>query len=299
MSATGRFGIEIELNSLDSRDFVKNPLGKGERPEGMERVSSVLRGIDVDCEVHDWRYNHDPKVWSCKPDNSCGMELCSPVMGMEEIDSMVAVMDALAGDDSLKTDSRCAFHAHLELSTTACDSSLGSILAWWIKCEHVFMDFAHPSRKNNRYCRPIGITDIVDSEDVVSSEILFKKLSSKYLSLNTFHIFNRRRASIEFRIAEGTKDSEFARAWIEILVCFAERAEAAGLPGDYLWMHPREVLEFLDLDRGLQEKFLERLVSNCRADASEFFSASTRIHALEVYSEMLAACRQTFQYCPF
>jgi hypothetical protein len=165
-----------------------------------------------------------------------------------------------------------------------CDGGLGSILAWWIKCEHVFFDFARPHRKNNRYCRPIGLTDILDSDDPVVPEILFKKLSFKYLSLNTYHLFGRRRPTIEFRLAEGTKDSYFASRWIRLLLAFSRRAVSSGLPFDYTWLSPEEVLNFMDLEADLEGWFLDRLVSNCSAGRSEFFSFPRRAHAMDAYS---------------
>lgn len=282
---TGRFGVEIELNSLDSRDFVKNPLKKDERPCGIDRVASIVSSLGLKCDVHDWKYNHNPSTWSCKPDNSCGIELCSPVMS--DAGDLREVMDALADDDALVADRRCAFHVHLELAGMDLDESVASIPCWWIKCEHVFMDFADPSRKNNKYCRPIGITDIVSSDDQVIPEVIFKKLAVKYLSLNAFHLFNRRRPSLEFRIAEGTKDFGMAGRWVEILLAFADRAVSAGIPSDYRWIRPREVLEFMRLEGDLEDWFLRRLMKNSEADASEFFSAERRRHARENYASIL------------
>lgn len=281
---TGRFGVEIELNSPDGRNYAKNPLSRGEMPAGVDLAAGIVRSSGFPCEVHEWRYDHNPASWSCKPDNSCGMELCSPVMGVGDLPDLAAVMDALASDPSLTADERCSFHVHLELSDMSCDDTLGSMLAWWVKCEHVFVDFARQHRKNNRYCRPIGLTDILDSDDLVVPEILFKKLSFKYLSLNTYHVFNRRRPTVEFRIAEGTKDSKFALNWIRLLLSFSSVAVSSGLPEDYRWISPGEVLDFMRLDSDLEGWFLDRLVSNCLAPSSEFFSFPRRIHAANLYS---------------
>ena len=279
---TGRFGVEIELNSLDGRNFIKNPLKRGEMPFGIERVAEVVRSSGFDCEVHDWRYDHDPKIWSCKPDNSCGIEVCSPVMRAGYYSALASVMDALSSDSSLSADENCSFHVHIELSSMDCDEGLGSILSWWVKCEHVFFDFATPRRKNNRYCRPIGLTDILDSDDIVASEIIFKKLSFKYLSLNTFHMFNRRRPTIEFRMAEGTMDSSFASNWVDLLMSFCKKAVSSGLPADYSWLSPREVFDFMNLEPHLECWFLNRL--DCTSYASEFFSPARRRHAMNFYS---------------
>lgn len=281
---TGRFGVEIELNSPDGRNFFKNPLSKGEMPAGIDVAAKAVRDAGFPCEVHEWRYDHNPKGWSCKPDNSCGMEVCSPVMEIGDFSVLTSVMDSLSSETSLTADERCSFHVHLELSDMGCDDALGSVLAWWVKCEHVFFDFARPHRKNNRYCRPVGVTDILDSEDLVVPEILFKKLSFKYLSLNTYHAFNRRRPTIEFRIAEGTKDSTFALNWIRLILRFARKSATEGLPADYTWLRPDQVIDFMDLEPELESWFLGRLLFNCSGGKSEFFSFPRRIHAMDAYS---------------
>jgi len=288
LATTGRFGAEIELNSLDFRDFVKNPLRNGERPAGMDHVAGIVSRLGFSCEIQDWQYNHNPSCWSCKPDNSCGLELCSPVLDEGTKSQLFQVMDAISNDDSILVDERCAFHVHLELSSMDFNDSCASILAWWIKCEHVFVDFASPLRKNNFYCKPIGLTDVFSSDEKVSSDIIFRKLSAKHFSANAFHLFNRRRPTLEFRVAEGTKNSFFADMWIRVLLRFAEVASNRGMPSDYLWISPEEVLKFMNLDGDLESWFVSRLLSNCCLGSSECFSPKKRKHAMDSYILRLA-----------
>jgi hypothetical protein len=281
---TGRFGVEIELNSLDFRDFVKNPLANGERPVGMDRIAEVVSGLGFNCEIQDWQYNHNPSFWTCKPDSSCGLELCSPVLDGSSKDQLFLVMDALSADDSILVDERCAFHVHLELSSMELKDSFAAILAWWIKCEHVFVDFASPLRKNNFYCKPIGITDTFAPDETVCAKTIFRKLGYKHFSANAFHFFSRRRPSLEFRIAEGTKDSLFADRWIKTLLRFAESAASRGMPSDYLWIPPEKVFQFMNLDSDLESWFVSRLLSNCQSGSSECFSPRNRFHASQSYA---------------
>jgi hypothetical protein len=280
---TGRFGVEIELNSPDLRDFVKNPLKSGEYPSGMDRIASIVSKLGFDCQLHEWRYNHNSSCWCCKPDRSCGIELCSPVLDKESKHQLFLVMDALSDDPSVLIDERCSFHVHIELSSMDFNESAASILAWWVKCEHVFFDFAAPFRKNNFYCRPIGTSDLFAPDETVHFEKIFSKLRHKHFSANAFHLFNRRRKTLEFRLAEGTRDSFFADMWIKTIFSFAKAAESRGLPSDYLWMTPLEVLEFMNMDSSIEEWFLSRLISNCLFGNSECFSPYNRKHALEAY----------------
>jgi hypothetical protein len=291
---TGRFGVEIELNSLDGRDFIKNPLSYGEAPSGINLVADLVSGLGLECKIQDWGYNHNPNCWFCKPDSSCGMELCSPVLSQDNKDQLFSVLDAISAHHLLTTDERCSFHVHVELPSMEMDESHAPILAWWIKCEHVFLDFANRNRKNNFYCRPIGLMDMFNHDECVSSPSIFKKLNCKHLSANSFHLFNRRRPTLEFRIGEGTKDARFADMWIKTILRFCESALRAGMPSDYLWLRPAEVVEFIDLDDSLREWFLTRLALNARLEGSECFSPKNRSHALGNYQSLL---RQTLNNC--
>ena len=219
-------GVEIELNSLDNRDFLKNPLLRGEMPFGIDRISGLISSIGLESEIHGWQYDHANKKWCCKPDSSCGIEICSPVLRFSELDQIFDVLDALAKHDEITTDNRCSFHVHVDLS----QDEIASVLAWWIKCEHVFIDFATSNRKNNRYCRGVGLTSALNADDPVLPPVLFKKMSDKYLTANCFHFFNQKRSSVEFRLAEGTKNSEFASNWIALIFCFIDACKEEGIP---------------------------------------------------------------------
>lgn len=283
---TGRFGVEIELNSFDCRDFVENPLVRGEKPYGMDKVAEKLSRIGFECEVHDWQYNHNPSCWSCKPDSSCGIELCSPVMDLNSKHKLSEVLNCIKDDSEIPVDHRCSIHVHLELSSTEATHAAASILAWWIKCEHVFLDFADPSRKNNYYCKPIGLTDIIDSKDEVSATQLLKKLSKKHFSANSFHFFNKKRSTLEFRLGEGTKDANFVNMWIDVLLNFSQQACLNGLPSNYLWISPEEVIEFMRMDESLKIWFISRLTQNTRFNSSEYFSIENRKHAILYYESI-------------
>lgn len=274
-------GVEIELNSLDNRDFLSNPLLRGEMPFGIEQVSRLISNIGLESEVHSWQYDHGNKKWSCKPDASCGIEVCSPVLRFCELDQIFDVLDTINREDSIKADNRCSFHVHVDLS----DDEVGSVLAWWIKCEHVFMDFATAHRKNNKYCRGVGLTSLFNSDDPVIPCVLVKKMSDKYLTTNSFHFFNKKRRSIEFRLAEGTKNSEFASNWIALIFCFIDACKESGLPKDYVWLDTNEVLDFIfkNATAPLKKWFLERLLSNCLAGSCFPFDKETRRHAFDEY----------------
>lgn len=288
-----KFGIEIEFNSFDNRDFLLNPLSYGDLPQGINEFASIIRSLGQEVDVQNWQYNHNNSNWICKPDASCGIEVCSPVFFKDDFGSIFLVLDELQKDSRIKQDERCSLHVHVDVGdlvngfNLASSDKLAAVLAWWIKCEHIFMDFACPSRKINRYCRCISLLDMFDHEEEVTPLRVVTKLSDKYLSLNTFHLVNRRRQTIEFRIAEGTTDSNFISNWIELISIFIDKSISNGLPSNYCWLDHVDFFNFLDIkDKVLKNWFLDRLISNCCSGKFGCFSGLFRHHALLEYSNL-------------
>jgi len=264
-----KFGVEIEINSFDNRNFLKNPLRKGETPLGLDEVVQSILNLGLNACGQSWGHNHNNSKWICKPDSSCGIEICSPVFEENSMEELLCVMKLLAEDKRINVDERCSFHVHTDIGSieNIYNSKLLSyILAWWIKCEHVFIDFAVNYRKCNRYCRFIGITDLFDHEEDVSTFRAISKLSDKYLTLNTYHLFNKRRHTLEFRIGEGTKDWVFVKNWISVINNFLIAVRNADPPKNYKWLDHVEVLNFLNFSKDQKELeiwFLNRLLNNC------------------------------------
>jgi hypothetical protein len=242
-----RFGVEIELDATDGRDFAARPLVYGEMPAGYDRVVRIVSDLDMEIQHHGWKHNHNNSVWICKPDSSCGMELCSPVMDESEMDDLVRVMDALAADPALTSGPNCSLHVHVDVSDLVegipeSSDSLCSVLAWWVKCEPFMLESVPEARRNSRFCRCIGMTDLFDHEERVVPCLAVSKLREKYLSLNAHHLVARKRNSIEFRVLEGTKDSSLVSSWVGFVLNFVRRASAAGAPENYRWASPEEFI---------------------------------------------------------
>lgn len=282
-----KFGIEIELNSFDNRNFMERPLENGELPEGTNDVASLIRDLGLNVCIQSWGHNHNNTAWICKPDASCGIEICSPVLHDKK--SIFLVLDKLSKDKRIKQDNRCSFHIHVDVSDLISDNpnssiNLSCVLAWWVKCEHIFLDFAVPERKTNKYCKCIGLMDLFDHDEEILPFRLISKMSDKYLSLNTHHLFNRKRHSIEFRIFESTTDFDFASNCIDLVLNFIDQSIFHGLPKNYTWLDPNDFFDFFDLkDIKLKNWFLERLVLNCGLKNFGCFSIKDRSHALLQY----------------
>lgn len=276
-----RFGVEIELNASDRRDFKKNPLKKDEQPAGIEYVANVLmKVIQSPVEIKKHHHTHNNNSWVLKPDSSCGIEICSEVTrGYYGVKRICQVIQAFSDDPEIKLDERCSLHLHMDVSDTTL-SQLGTALAWWIKGEPVFLDAMTPNRKRNRYCQSVGMSDYFDVDTKFDPDKVIKKLGiQKYFSINTYHMNQKKRSTIEFRImgAEGCRDAFLAKNWIRLLIHFFEMGRNAPPPvpyekgnpkSGYCWLDPIDVFDFLgfngeyELSKGMLQTrnwFLARL----------------------------------------
>jgi len=276
-----RFGVEIELNATDGRS---RPPGEN-LPEGIHYVGNLVsRTLHLPVEVNKWHHTHHNPVWVIKPDSSCGLEVCSPVSkGKYGIRHICQVVDAVDADPNLSADHRCSLHVHVEVGDLT-QEQLAAVLAYWIKCEAVFMDSMPASRKRNRYCQFLGVSELFEHDSEFTPHQLVSRLSNyKYYSVNTYHYSKGKRPTIEFRITEAAAcvDSYLLKNWVRLILHFVERAKDQPLPGKYqddnqwtsfLWLDPRDVFSILgflpgqyQLTQEMDETrhwFLTRLLAN-------------------------------------
>ncbi|RDJ35354.1 MAG: hypothetical protein DWQ19_11100 [Crenarchaeota archaeon] len=284
-----RFGVEMEMNAFDLRDFKTHPLNNKnhEMPEGILEVANhihTMTGNNV--EVKGWHSTHNNKNWVIKPDSSCGMELCSPVSkGWPGLKNICQVAESLRSLRCLSIDDRCSLHLHVDVAD--CDrKQIANILTYWVKCESVFLDSVPNYRKRNQFCQCIGMTDLFDVNTPWNSDQIIRALgNNKYYTANCYHYFKKSdsgRASIEFRIIEnyGCVDPYLIKNWIRLIVHFVECARKASIPSEYMphdpwsgfcWLDPEDVMRFLGfldnnpLSKGMEQTrnwFLARLYNN-------------------------------------
>jgi hypothetical protein len=283
-----RFGVEIELNTLDGvvRKLDKD---KGETPFGATEVAFIIRKtLNKPVEIHDWHSTHNNKNWIVKPDSSCGIEICSPILkGWRGLASLIKVIASFR-EAGMKADQRCSLHVHVNIADLDRDQ-LASVIAYFIKCEHVIFDSLPSHRKINRYCQFLGMSDLFyDNFKMDPDELISRVSGSKYYSLNAYHFYNsggfnslnNRKKTIEFRVAENEAclDPFFTKNWIRFLLHFVEVTKNLPLPHDYregdpwsglLWLNPKDVFKILKFDepmsdglRQMKDWFIGRIMKN-------------------------------------
>lgn len=280
-----RFGVEIEINTFDG--IIRR--GRNDVPDGAVDVALIIRNIlNQKVEIQSWDHNFNNDFWIIKPDSSCGIEVCSPVMkGTRDLKNLIKVVEEFK-KKGVNADERCSFHVHMSIEDLS-QEQLASVIAWYIKCEHVFIDSVPSYRKVNRYCQVLGMTDIFYDKFPMDPEKIISSISDvKYYSLNTYHFMkgggftsnNKRKKTIEFRIGENEMclDGLHVKNWIKLLLHFIEVTKNKPLPKEYkkgdqwsglLWLDPENIVKVLNFDKkcsnGLnqvKEWFIKRILIN-------------------------------------
>lgn len=265
-----RFGVEIELNTSDG---VVNKIYSNEIPNGIDYVAYLIKDtIHKRVDIRSHAFHHNNKLWIVKPDMSCGIEVCTPVLkGWNDLKMLLRVIQRFK-EASIKSDERCSLHVHVNVADLS-ETQLAVVTAFYIKCEHLFFDAMPLNRKNNRYCKFIGYSDMFDTDTPMCPKLINKKFSeSKYHSANAFHfmksgeydIENCNRPTMEFRIAgnQACRDPFFAKNWIRLLLHFVDIAKKLPMPEAYrkgdpwtglAWLDPSDIFKLLQFDQPLSE----------------------------------------------
>lgn len=271
-----RFGVEIELNTKDGI-VRKIDYRNGETPNGSDHIALLIHEVtNSSVEIQGWGHNYNNDFWIVKPDSSCGIEVCTPILkGYEGITELVKVVESFR-KAQISADNRCSLHVHVNIADLD-ENQLASVIAWYIKCEHIFMDLVPSNRKINRYCQMLGMTDSFDTEFYMDPLSLIEAVSNvKYYSLNAYHFlqgggfssYNTKKKTIEFRIGDNGMclDGFAVKNWIRLLLHFVDIAKNKSLPPDYkdndnwtglVWLEPTEVFEFLQFDKECSQGLLQ------------------------------------------
>lgn len=282
-----RFGVEIEINAFDGRN---RPMGQdlGRLPDGIHNVANIVqKNVKEKVFIQKWGNNHNNDSWILKPDSSCGIEVCTPVLkGLDGVQEVCAVVDAFGNEPKIKADSRCSFHVHVDVHDLN-KEQIASVLTWWIKCEYVFANMVPLSRKRNKYCQLVSFSDVVDAVEyplISAGSLIFSLGRHKYFSVNTYHLSNNKRKTIEFRIMDSSSCCNYfdAKNYILFLLHFVNISSKLPLPDNYekdnqmtgyAWLDFRNVVSLLQFND-------ENMLSDGMLEVKNWFFMRMKQHTL-------------------
>jgi hypothetical protein len=234
-----KFGVEFEVNKSVSR----------------RKLASYIRKLFPrdKIKIRSWETNVDNLEWICKTDASCGYEICSPVMsGFKDLDKIRKVSDFLKLK-GVKVNSSCGLHIHIgskDIST----HQLGKILAYWLKSESIIFS-AFPSRRtNNHFCKSVRkSSNIILSKNYAPRQLVGACFQHRNQSLNIRAYSSR--GAIEFRIMEGTLNSDDITNWIMFCSYFTDYVKNMKMPENLISFSLKEFWKELGLEGTVSEEF--------------------------------------------
>lgn len=193
-----KFGVELEIS----------------RPVNCYTVTQALEALRLSHPVRNMaRYCRSPgNHWDVKLDGTCGVEVASPRLCLNDFSELEQVCAALR-DIGATQSTNCGTHVHhsaRDLST----ASLRKLLMWWNAMSPVFELIVPHHRRNNYHCSRITMP-----WEVVRTYTRVRHIG-RYTSLNFTSL--RRFGTVEFRTLEGTMDSERIYNWIVLTQSFVE-----------------------------------------------------------------------------
>lgn len=307
---TRKFGVEIELNAFDGRAEIQIH----EQPMGIQYIASLISNhLEDYVEIQPWNPTvwHDTNgFWLVKPDASCGMEVCTPIMkGWTGLREVCQVVELLSKNPRIEADRRCSLHVHIDVSDCS-NYDIANILRFWIKFEPVFMDAMPDQRKRSRYCQYIGMWDWMNTDRVITPNDLIELLGkNKYFSVNSYHLYKKNRQTIEFRIgeAEMCRNPFAVKNWVRLLIHFVEVFKNTKssyyqyVEGDvwssFLFLDVDDLMAMLfpgELSPGLQQVrnwFLARMVMHIVSDLKGVYNGNARRANIKKLLKITEECK--------
>lgn len=277
--------MEIELNTA-SGEVVAIDVSKKEIPDGAARVANIIsETLREQVEVRGWHPTHNNDRWVVKPDTSCGIEVCTPILkGRRGLGAAMRVAAALR-DAGVRADERCSLHVHVNIADLN-EAQLATVLAYYLKCEKVLFDSIPARRKVSPYCRFVGLSDLFTTDfDMDPTELIRRVSATKYHSANAYHFVRgggfflpTTIQTVEFRVGEGDMclDPELLKNWVRFLLHFVEATKDAPYPRPYrpgappadglLWLDRADVFDLLKFSHPgvaeIRDWFAGRLIRN-------------------------------------
>jgi hypothetical protein len=281
-----RFGVELEILAFDK---LKRPAGGSKcMPKGSEHVVMLVKNnAEENVEARLYEHTKETSSWVVKPDSSCGLEICSPpIKGWRGIRKVCQVVHAFQQDPLIEINDSCSVHVHIEVADLN-EKQVATVLAYWVKCEPIFMDLVPSSRKKNRYSQATGMTNLFEHDVNNTPRDLINKIGeTKYFSMNCKAYRDGERKTLEVRIIEGAgcKDPYLIKNWLRLILHFVERTSQMPYPKNYvagdrfsglLWLDPKDVMSVLGF--GVDQYNLSKGLKQCR----EWMLARMALHTAD------------------
>ena len=236
-----KFGCELEFSTAfdDSKQFVKDSIHKVFGVNSLNIKKEVFKSINN-------------KKWDLKLDPSTESELCTPISTWKKIDKICDVINLIK--EKIKVTDNDALHVHVDMR----NMDEKKILALWLKYEKIILSLFPKYRRESFFCER-SIRKLKSGKNTAS---FFKDAMSatsdhhSAISFNLTEEGKKKRRTVEFRTAEGTKDPVMVRNWVLFCLSFVHASKKVN-PFDILCDFPYDSsIDDLIVEIGIKDKDL-------------------------------------------
>ena len=260
------FGVEIEFTGIHRRE-VAETLSEYFKTNYI-RTATIFE-VEDDLR-RKWKLVRDNSIRvEAKEEHIYGSdmyknELVTPILNVDDIDSLKDIISLLNEKGSIVNDS-CGLHVHVGAESHEI-TSLKRLLIFWINHQNIFLEyFKTNQRSREKYCKLIPLSikeylstnkDITDDEfkemwykDYDDKPTKYNKSRYQSLNLNTLYTIG----TIEFRIGRGSLDYEYIEEYIIFCILISQKALFDEDMEQKRFTDMKELLKYLKLDTALNK----------------------------------------------
>ena len=220
--STRRFGVEIEFKALEFYEAARII----QMVTGRHCHSTSYHGRTCDTchqrvDYTEWKVERDSSVCHQEEDEdgneyTAGGEAISPVgYGDSHLEQIGKVMKALRTGGA-RVNTQAGLHVHINMKDMG-KEGLANFVTTWAQQEDFLFGLCAPSRRNNHYCEPISMTD---AQNIATQ---FRASGRAYGNRGALNITSYPKlGTFEIRMHQGTLNPEKMRAWVKLLLAFAQ-----------------------------------------------------------------------------
>lgn len=151
--------------------------------------------------------------WHLKTDGTTDIELATPISKSKDLPNICRVIMRLSR--GLKVTSNDGFHVHVSCR----DVDVRLMMIYWARCENAIFSLVNKQRHVNDSCRRIS------GAFKVGMSKLMEVADEHHSALSCCYYEDRK--TVEFRVAEGTRDWQFISAWVHFCLSFVDFCKRA------------------------------------------------------------------------
>jgi hypothetical protein len=244
-----RFGIELELSSMENLDQIASVLNQRIRQTTFHVINNYGKGKHT---MEEWKLVPDRSIVCSNSQPNCNtFELVSPILtGGSGLNQVYRIIDTLKKNAEITVNKSMGFHVHVDVSSLSIEQ-LVKVCQNFIKYEDAIDSFLPPSRrtgssesdsyfKSNRDAISFSSSNsnrerhqaLAKCQDVHALASMMNP-EGRYFKLNLQNLVQGRQSTLEFRQHSATTDYPKVSAWVRFCVALVQHSAYVASPTSF------------------------------------------------------------------